>query len=216
MEDIVRNTGQVGIQALANTLVRQGRTFRVVTGYEHSRQMHRELACFFAAVRVAKAVKSSTLLFVGSAFPMMTDVEADETYLQKRLGPTVRHINADHWNSKYLAVTESDVDIALAECHEVNKVHEIGDDELQRSLRLSIALDQLVRECNGNGGTLNCHVENCLNNPAIGVTACYALGGAESTGKTFHLHRRLTDRIGHDHGQGDQQRGNVHRSSGDG
>ena len=34
MVDIVRNTGQIGVQALANTLLREGRSFRVVAGYQ--------------------------------------------------------------------------------------------------------------------------------------------------------------------------------------
>lgn len=51
MEEIVRNTGQIGTQALANTLVREGRPFRVLTGYETAAPTRRGLDAFLGVVR---------------------------------------------------------------------------------------------------------------------------------------------------------------------
>ena len=56
---------------------------------------------------------------------------------------------------------------------------------LARSARLCLALDSIVREHALDGGAFNCHGENCLQNPAIGVTACYGVSRQTSEGRPF-------------------------------
>jgi len=65
-EEIVRNTVQIGTQALANTLMRHGRWFRVVTGYEQSARTAEELRRFFGAIKAVHAVRKARLLAIGA------------------------------------------------------------------------------------------------------------------------------------------------------
>jgi len=187
MVEIVRNTGQIGTQALANTLVREGRWFRVVTGYEKSKRTAEELARFFAVVRAVNAVKNARLLAIGQFFPAMTDILMDETALAKDLGPKVVHVSNEELTKRYKAVAASVSEwkaqpLAHARGYEVR---ELTDDESLRSSRLCATLQSLVEEHRGDAGTLNCHVGVCLRNPEIGITACYSLGVQNSQGRPF-------------------------------
>jgi len=185
MEEIVRNTGQIGTQALANTLVRTGRPFRVLTGYEASPRTREELGAFFAAVRTVKAVRGARLLAVGEPFPAMLDILADADVLRRELGIEVVRVGLAEWTRRNEALPADRVAGRVADLHRRHPVAGIGDDEIARSARVAEALAELVREHQVAGGTLNCHGPVCLRNPAIGVTACYSLGDQNAAGRPF-------------------------------
>lgn len=185
MEEIVRNTGQIGTQALANSLVREGRPFHVVTGYESSERTRREIAGFLSAVRAARAVRGARLLAVGDPFSAMLDVAIDEAVLRRHLGIEVVRVDSSEWTRRYEAVPESSVARESVAIRREHPVSEIGNDEFARSVRISGALDALVREHGAQAGSLNCHGTNCIRNPAVGLTACYSLGVQNAQGRPF-------------------------------
>jgi L-arabinose isomerase len=193
MVEIVRNTGQIGTQALANTLVREGRWFHVVTGYEKSKRTAEDLKRFCSIIRVVNAVKKARLLAIGQFFPAMTDILIDEAAFKQHIGATVMHVSNEELTKRYqetLGVPplggknrkppKGGTPNAL-----VDEVRELTDDESLRSSRLCATLQSLVEEHCADGGTLNCHVGVCLRNPVIGITACYSLGVQNSLGRPF-------------------------------
>ena len=93
MEDIVRNTSQIGTQALANTLLRRGRSYRVVTGYWESERTMGELERFFAVIRTVEALRKARFLAIGDVFPLMTDILIDEGELKERIGATIFRVS---------------------------------------------------------------------------------------------------------------------------
>jgi len=185
MEDIVRNTSQIGTQALANTLVREGRKFRILTGFEGSHDMNHGLERFFLVMEAVAAIRNARLLAVGGSFDLMTDIVIDERELAQRLGPRVVHVSAAELTRRYLevdAVGAAQVALDLKTRHTVS---EITEDELTRSVRLSVAFSELVRETNADAGTFNCHAGVCLRNPAIGITGCLSHGEQNALGRPF-------------------------------
>jgi len=185
MEDIVRNTGQIGTQALANTLVREGRRFRVITGHLGSASMAAELDRFFRVQSVAAALRKARLLAVGGSFELMTDILIDEKELRVLLGPTVAHVSTEELTRRYLAVAEETVACKVAHLRSAHAVIGLTDDELSRSARLSAAFAGLVEDHGADAGSFNCHGGVCLRNPAIGITGCLAHGEQNAHGRPF-------------------------------
>ncbi len=184
MVEIVRNTGQIGTQALADTLAREGRWFRVVTGYEKNPRTNTDLARFFAIIRAVNALKRARLLAIGPSFPAMTDILIDETSLARDFGATVTHVSTDELTKRY---SESFVVPPLGgpgRTPPKGGTTNLSPDELTRSSRLCAAVESLVTEHHVDAGTLNCHGA-CLHNPEIGITACYSLGVQNSQGRPF-------------------------------
>jgi len=192
MVEIVRNTGQIGTQALANTLVREGRWFRVVTGYEKSKRTAEDLRRFFAVIRAVSALKNARLLAIGQFFPAMTDILIDEAALKQHIGTTVTHVSNEELTNRYLAFgvppsggIRTTPPKGGTPNARIDNIRELTDDESSRSSRLCATLDSFVNEYRADGGTLNCHVGVCLRNPEIGITACYSLGVQNSLGRPF-------------------------------
>lgn len=185
MVEIVRNTGQIGTQALANTLLREGRWFRVVAGYEKSSRTAKDLDSFFGIIRAVSAVKNARLLAVGESFPMMTDIAMDEDEVARHIGARVTHVSNAELTRRYESIPGDEVNRAAQQMRVSNQVKELTEDEVLRSSRLCQSLHSFVTEHRADAGTLNCHMGVCLRNPAIGITACYSLGVQNSLGRPF-------------------------------
>ena len=185
MVDIVRNTSQIGSQALANTLLREGRAFKVVTGYEKSDATLSQLGRYFGVIRAVKAICSAKLLAVGETFPLMTDIAVDESDLARRIGATVQRVSNEELTKRYLFMPELEVEEGYRRMQTDFAMEELSEDEARRSVRLSLALNSFVEQYEADAGSLNCHGDVCLRNPAIGVTGCYSLGMQNSLGRPF-------------------------------
>lgn len=185
MEDIVRNTGQIGTQALANTLLREGRAFRVLTGFEGSARTEEDLRRFFLVNEAVKALRTARLLAVGEIFSLMTDILINDEELRRRVGTKVFHVSNDELTRRYLAVPAAKVYERLAELKRDYTVSELTDDEAVRSVRLCQAFHELCEEHDADAGTFNCHAKVCMRNPEIGITACYSHGIQNSLGRPF-------------------------------
>ena len=185
MVEIVRNTGQIGIQALSNALMRERRPFRILAGFEGAAHTQRGLAGFFGAIRAVKTLRSARLLAVGDQFVSMLDIAADDNVLRTKLGIEVVRVGSVEWTKRYQTVPAAKVKQRAEEVTHAYPVSDIGDDEMSRSVRLAEALAGLVEEHRAIGGTVNCHGPNCMRNPAIGITACYSLGEQNTQGRPF-------------------------------
>lgn len=184
MVEIVRNTGQIGAQALANTLMREGRWFRVVTGYEKGKRTVQDLQRFFRIIRAVRALQRARLLSVGGAFPTMTDILVDDQVLRNHLGATVTYVSAGQLTERYHSISEPAMKAGVEEIRRYD-IRELTQDELVRSARLCEAVKSLVSEHGADAGTVNCHRHTCIQNPSIGITACYSLGIQNSVGRPF-------------------------------
>ncbi len=184
-KDMLRHTGQVGIQALANTLLRKGRDFRVVTGHEKEARLHAEIGAFLKLVRVSRNMRTARLLAIGDPFPAMLDVLIDERSLKEDLGIEVTHVDMDQLTQEFSSVPVERVTARIATIRKEHPVRSIEETEIRRSAQLAEAVESLVQQHGGiDAGSLNCH-GTCLRNPVIGVAACYALGDQTARGRPF-------------------------------
>jgi L-arabinose isomerase len=182
--ELIRNSGSLGAEALANTLARAGRIFRTVfsTGDAH---VPARLIAFLRAGAVAAAVRGAVFGRIGSGFAQMTDVQMDTEAWTRATGSRVIDISASEFTESYLAQPVEAVQSRAGEMKTAHPIEAISEDELLRSARLSLALDEVVARYALDGGAFNCHGENCLQNPAIGVTACYGVSRQSTEGRPF-------------------------------
>lgn len=181
MVEIVRNTGQIGVQALANVLARRDRPFRVLCASRDSEETASGLRDFLAVVRARRAVLGATVLQIGEPFPAMTDVLLSEAH-RRALGLRVETRSAAELTRAYLSVTDT---AASAEVEAMKKsfvVEAISDNEMLRSAKIWLAVREVLGECQPSCASLNSHGANCLRNPEIGVTATYAISRMQAEG----------------------------------
>jgi len=178
---LIRNSGGLGIQALANTLAREGRRFTVVfsTG---AGAVPEKLVRFAQAAAVWRRLRSARFGRIGSTFPQMTDIAMNAAAWP---GQPPVPVPASGILEAYERQSDAAVAGRVSEIRTSHSVAEITEDELSRSARLSLALDTIVGEHALDGGAFNCHAENCLQNDRIGVTACYGVSRQTSAGRPF-------------------------------
>lgn len=184
MVQVVRNTTQIGVQALANTLLREGRWFRVVTGYRYGDHTLRSLDRIFRILDAACAVRNARLLEIGGGFPLMTDIELDDAFLANNLGASVTHISGEELHAKCRGVNREAIDVARIELERGHEMVGMDAVALERSIRLSLAVDSFAREHRASAGSVNCHA-CCRPSSEVGVTACLALGVQNTWGRPF-------------------------------
>jgi len=181
MVEIVRNTGQIGVQALANVLARRGRPFRALCASRHSAATADGLTAFFTLTSAALAVRGIRVLQIGEIFPGMADVLISEDH-RRALGINVRSHHAGALTRVYLDAPQSEVDAELDFMKSAWTLDEITDDELERSARLWVGIRSIVNRESPDCVTINSHGLNCLRNPEIGLTATYAISRLNASG----------------------------------
>jgi L-arabinose isomerase len=182
--ELIRNSGNLGTEALANTLARAGQFFRTAFSTVDA-PVPARLIAFLRAAAVAAAVRRAVFGRIGSGFAQMTDVQMDTEAWTRATGSRVVDISAAEFTESYLARTAWEVQMRAGEMKAAHPIEAISEDELLRSARLSLALDEVVARHGLDGGAFNCHGENCLQNPAIGVTACYGVSKQTTEGRPF-------------------------------
>ncbi len=106
----------------------------------------------------------------GHGFPGYLDVESTQAELE-RLGVTERALTVPELNEAFAAVAGGRIDTGLADLAARGWAHRKGAAD-ERSMRLALALDDVVETTNAVALTVNCHSEMLRWNPAIGITAC--------------------------------------------
>jgi L-arabinose isomerase len=180
IRSLIRNSGGLGVQALANTLAREGRHFEVMFSAERE-SVPEKLIRLLRVAAVAARLRRARFGRIGSVFPQMTDVVMDTAAWP---GAAVVDVPPQDIAMSFREAPDSDVAARIVEIRQYAVVA-ISEDELARSARISVALDALVERHQLDGGAFNCHGENCLRNPDIGVVACYGVSRQTSEGKPF-------------------------------
>jgi L-arabinose isomerase len=164
------NSSQVAAVMLANTFVRERRPFASVTASPGDPSGVALLVRTVRAAAVASSLRGASVLRVGTWFPGYLDVVSSQSDLG-RLGVTERTVDVGELNDAFDAVGEERIGTALVDLATRGWVHRDGPTD-ERSMRLALALDDLVHAANAVAVTVNCHSDVLRWNPAIGVTAC--------------------------------------------
>ena len=164
------NSSQVAAVMLANALVRERRPFATVTVSPDDPAGVELLTRTVRAAAVASTLRGAAVLRVGSWFPGYLDVESSTAELE-RLGVTERALTVPELNDAFAAVAADRIDVGLAGLTERGWTRRAGEAD-GRSMRLALALDDLVQTTSAVAVTVNCHSDVLRWNPAIGITAC--------------------------------------------
>ena len=172
------NSSQVAAVMLANPYARAGRPFATVTAAPADADGMDTLCRTIRAAATASALRGSAVLRVGTWFPGYLDVESSIEELA-RLGVTEHAVTVPELNDAFAAVAAERIEPGLEELAGRGWARRPGPAD-ERSMRLALALDDLVRTTSAVAVTVNCHSEVLRWNPAIGITAC--LGASLLTG----------------------------------
>lgn len=172
------NSSQVAAVMLTNPYVRAGRPFATVTASPTDAEGVDTLVRTVRAAAAASALRGSTVLRVGAWFPGYLDVESTAEELA-RLGVVEHSVTVPELNDSFASVAGDRIAPALELLTTRGWSHRPGDAD-ERSMRLALALDDLVRATSSVAVTVNCHSDVLRWNPAVGITAC--LGASLLTG----------------------------------
>ncbi len=172
------NSSQVAAVMLANPYVRAGQSFATITAAPSDTEGMETLVRTVRAAAAASALRGSTVLRVGAWFPGYLDVESSAEELA-RLGVGEHAVSVEELNEAFAAVAAERLAPGLEALSARGWTHRPGASD-ERSMRLALALDDLVRTTSSVAVTVNCHSDVLRWNPAIGITAC--LGASLLTG----------------------------------
>lgn len=181
MIEIVRNTGQIGTQALANVLSRKNRRFKVLCAVKRSKDEQQGLDTFFGICRAVCSMRAPRVLQIGQPFPLMSDIDLPEKHRQ-RLGITVQQVDVGQVNQRWDGIQNEAIAEEVAKMKASWKIAEISDDELLRSARLWLSVKGFIGTTPEDCATMNSHGPNCLANKKIGITATYAISQLHAMG----------------------------------
>jgi L-fucose isomerase-like protein len=182
---LIRHSAGLSVMAIGNTLARHARAYRVFYGPEAgSDDLAPGLETFCRVAAVATTLRAGTLLRMGSVFPAMTDVTMDGATWRAEMGGRIVDIGTRELHARFARVDAGRVDVRLQQCGGVSRTG-LSEEELTRSVRLALALEEAAIEHDAIGGAFNCHGDNCLRHADIGVTACLGVSWMAGAGRPF-------------------------------
>lgn len=179
---LIRNSGNLGAMALANTMTRSGMKFHVAVSAAKDATNDGRITRLLAAVHTANVIRRARIGIVGTIFSQMTDIALNTDSFESEFGAKFLTVSRDELTARVRAVSSDGLEEARAKLHSQFETDGIHPDEINHSLRLHVALDQIASEYKLSACAINCHGENCLQNAEIGVTACYAASMLTSAG----------------------------------
>lgn len=148
-KELLENHGMHGVQDLANTLVRAGRSFGVVTGHFEDEYALGELEDWALAARTATVLRRSRIGQVGFAFQDMGDFSVDETLFLAQVGPHVIKVRLDLLAEAQQAAPADELDRMVAADREAFEVDEhLTPEEHLASARVEWAVRKVVSDLN--------------------------------------------------------------------
>lgn len=164
------NTSQVAAVMLANALVRERRVFATVTASPTDPAGVAHLTRTVRAAAAASSLRGAAVLRVGTWFPGYLDVESSSSDLE-RLGVNEHTVTMPELNDAFAGVEAGRIEAGLADLSGRGWIRHEGQAD-ERSMRLALALDDLVAATSAVAVTVNCHSDVLRWNPEIGITAC--------------------------------------------
>jgi len=177
-DQALRNSGPMGLVQLTAGFRKMGQYphYEVVVGAIDDEEAYAEIDRFIRVRTTISNLRHWNVGLVGHVFRGMYDFQYDRTAVTGALGPHVVDIDIKHLSAILEATSQGD-DRVRALCDKVHaayRIETLTDDEIGRSARLAVALQDLVANYNLDGLALlgQHHIEVQAN------AACY-LGLAE-------------------------------------
>jgi L-arabinose isomerase len=171
----------VGAPMLTSVLVRAGRPFELILGRIDDRDARRRVEQALSAAAASRRLRRARIGRVGRPLPGYACVDTDDALLGRLLGIDVVPIEPREVTELYQAVSAERVRDLEAEVR-AGYVVETDGDELNRTLRAALAIDDLVGRHELDAGAMNCHVPEIRFGEEIGITPCFGLGRSTTRG----------------------------------
>jgi L-arabinose isomerase len=183
LRTLIRNSGGLGAAALSNLLARKRHAFRMVCGVGRGDPIGRDrISRWLSAVRAASKVRGARFGVVGTPFMEMGDIVLDTEEFARQFDADFDMVPAEELSASCSARSDCAVQDAHDELTRQFSVRDIEPGETNQSLRLYLSLKELAQQRQWDAATINCHGQNCLRNPSIGVTACYGVSMLTTNG----------------------------------
>jgi L-arabinose isomerase len=167
-KELLENHGMHGVQDLANTLVRAGRSFGVVTGHFEDEYALAELEDWALAARTATVLRRSRIGQVGFVFQDMGDFGVDETLFLAQVGPHVIKVRLDLLAEAQQAAPGDELERMVAADREAFEVDEnLTHEEHLASARIEWAVREVVSDL--DLGAIAVHYEALSADPRFGA-----------------------------------------------
>jgi L-arabinose isomerase len=178
---ITSDGATVGTPMLTSVLVRDGRPFELTLGPVDDPETVREVGFALRAAAAAGRLARARIGRVGRPLDGYACVDTDDDRLRAATGIELVPIEPSEVRDFYASVSDArvrELELAVRADYTV----EIEGDELERSLRAALAIDDLVSHHRLDAGAMNCHVPEIRLGEEIGIAPCFALGRSTTSG----------------------------------
>ena len=163
-DDMLLNHGMHGQQDLANTLVRMGKPFGVVTGFWEDAAALAELEDWAVAAATARRLRRAEIGRIGSPFQDMGDFGLDETRFLAEVGPHVQQVSLGLLAELQDNADEAAVQATVADYRaRYDLAADLAEAELAASARAEVAVREAVRRLGLDG--ISIHYEALGHDP---------------------------------------------------
>lgn len=177
---IMLNSGMAGLPELTNGLRRTDRSFRMITSQVDDPQGLARIGDCATAAAVVTRLRKARVGTIGHPYDGMTDLMVDQLSLRKSVGPTCSPVESERVAAISSSLPAEKVK-ALAEDERRHfRTEAIAPETLDRSVRLALALEQVVRE--EHLDALAILEQSWLSDPRVGIVANYGAGRLMSLG----------------------------------
>ncbi len=177
---IMLNFGMGGIPELTNSLMRTGRRFGMITSHVADPNGLAQVSEYAHAAGAVRKLRSARVGFVGHTYEGMTDLMTDQLSLREKIGPICWPIEPEKVADAAAKIPTEKVKGLIDEDRGRYNTKALSPDVFERSARLALALEQVVRDYRVDALATFEHA--WLNDPNVGIIPNYAVSRLISMG----------------------------------
>jgi L-arabinose isomerase len=167
---IMVNSGMCGVPEMTSALLRLNRPFWVVTSHINDPSGRRKLAEYIQAAGILARLKKTRIAIAGHPFEGMTDLMVDQLSLRKDVGPVCWPLEPEKVSIAMESLPAGEVAALVAKERARYKI-DMDDQLFERSCRLALALEKVLRDGNFDG--LASFDQVWLTDPRVGIIPSY-------------------------------------------
>lgn len=163
--------GVTGVPGLTNLLEREETPYFLISGHTSNESTENHFREVVAALSAAKRIWGARIGLFGHIYPGMIDFGYDPTLMYSKFGVSSVPILGSVVTSTFRKVDQKDVDeLAKKVTKKYSFAHEFQGEEFTNSVRLALAMKNIVKEQKLDALTVYC--QSMWQNDEIGVVSC--------------------------------------------
>ncbi|MGA2237918.1 MAG: hypothetical protein ABSG74_01770 [Candidatus Bathyarchaeia archaeon] len=171
---IMLNSGMCGLPELTNGLLRTGRRFRTITSHMTDPQGLAQIGEYAAAAAVVRRLRNARVGIIGHPYEGMADLMVDHLSLRESIGPSCWPIEPERVAALAASVSGEKVKCVINEERSRFRVETVPPEMFERSVRLALALEEVVKE--NHLDALAIFEQVWLSDSRVGIVSNYGAG----------------------------------------